>query len=315
MRKHYLSFSSNQAISGCTIDTGTLCDNTTRSILQSGTSHTIDSCEFNGISTEFQNGGAIYLHSDDSSDSTTLTVSMCHFELCNTTSDFSDRTGGGAVYMDCGTRLSVSSSMFICCSTESYGGGVYAQTNCNSAEVSSCAFIACGATAGGGFMTFFGPTSTVSSSYFLSCEASKVGGGLYHDSYQERSHFVLSDSLFAHNCAKYGNTSDEYTYRGGGAFEDWRALVYTSKYSFSFFTGNTAPKGVGSDISVVHNVLLQSPLTHCFTTTAINAFWNNGSFITNWLPLTCILEYLDKSHRTHTATCTNTKTEIDINIL
>ena len=130
-------------------------------------------------------------------------------------------------------------------------------------------------------MTWMGPTSSVSSSRFICCMALVSGGGLYHDGYNSDT-ICISDSLFTNNKA---NSNTDGT-RGGGAFEDYRTYLYTSKYSFSLFTGNTAPSGVGNDISVILTALSGSPITHCFTTTRTKSFWNKNSYVNNWLPLT-----------------------------
>ena len=95
-------------------------------------------------------------------------------------------------------------------------------------------------------MTHYGPTSAISSCSFLSCKAGYSGGSFYHDSSDPNNYVTISDSLFALNTAE---TRTERN-RGGGEFEDYRQEKYTSKYLFSFFTGNKAPEGNGNDISI-----------------------------------------------------------------
>ena len=287
MRTHKPLFSSNAVVSGCTTHSGIPCVNTTRNILKYGTHHTITSCEFTGISTPLQSGGAIYLHGDDSSDSTTLYVDHCVFQSCSTTGDHGDQTGGGAVYTDCGSLLSISSSIFIHCSTNSYGGAVYAQKKCKSAVLSSCTFRDCSALTGGSFMTYIGPANTVSSSHFIFSAALWVGGGLYHAHEYSSGFLSLSNCLFTRNIAHYTNDSDLYVYRGGGGFEDGHVGTYKTECLFSFFTANSAPNGVGEDISVVSSPLSRSPLTHCLTTSSLS-FWNQNAYTNNWLPWTSI---------------------------
>ena len=108
---------------------------------------------------------------------------------------------------------------------------------------------------------------------------------MYHDSDRTTSTLTLTDDLFANNRAEYNNNSDSYNYRGGGAFEEYRASSYTSRYYFSFFTRNTAPKGVGNDISIHTKSLPLSNIIHCFTTRAQYSLWNTKyKTYETWLP-------------------------------
>ena len=240
-------------------------------------------CTFNGLSAA-DCGGAISFVSGDS-----LTLDQCTFQLCYTTNALVDWNGGGAVLMKCGSFFSAHSCTFIKCSTSSYGGGIVAEDRCESSTVSYCSFISCTAGYGGGLMTFCGPTSSVSSSRFILCTSSRSGGGMYHNSNLDSDFLSLSDSLFISNSAEFHNGSGSQNIRGGGAFEDYRSNTYTSQYSFSFFFGNTAPNGVGNDISINTNILSLNNIIHCFTTTTENSFCNSGSYQTteglDWLPL------------------------------
>ena len=203
------------------------------------------------------------------------------FSFCSTTTEFSPDNGGGAIYMDSGTLLSVTSSIFFCCSTESYGGAIYALNDCKTFTVSQSSFIGCSSDHGAGLMSYCGPTLSVSSSRFVSCVVENFGGGIYHDSNVTSSDFTLTDSVFT--CNEAGSSIANT--RGGGAFEDFKVKSYSSAYSFSFFTGNTAYNGKGYDISIQFEVLSESPATHCLTTTASeNSFWNYGSYANDWLP-------------------------------
>ena len=189
--------------------------------------------------------------------------------------------GGGAVYVDCGSLLSVTSSIFISCSTKSYGAAIYAQHNLKTSVISYCSFIRCTGNHGGGMMTFYGPTSSIFSSRFISCTAERYGGGMYHNCNTAKGTLNFRDSLFTANKAK----SESNHSRGGGAIEDYRYEKYSSTYLFLFFTGNTAPNGVGYDISTQDNALAQSCIIHCFTTTSsAQSFFNAGSHALTWLP-------------------------------
>ena len=223
--------SSNSLVSGCITTASALCVNTSRNTLQLNHDHSIISCEFTSISSLVQRGGVIYLSSSSDSDTSTLRINTCLFQHCNTTGNYVHLDGGGAIYIDSGTLLSITSTTFLDCSTKSYGGAVYAQHNITSSVVSFCSFIKCRANHGGGFMTVYGPTSSISSSRFISCSAQRFGGSMYHDSKTAQGTLILSDSLFTNNKADSQTNSS----RGGGAFEDYRANIYKSKYSFSFF--------------------------------------------------------------------------------
>ena len=176
------------------------------------------------------------------------------------------------------------STTFIECTTTNFGGGILAERECKSSFVCWCSFIDCSAFYGGGLMTYFGPYSQLSSSRFISCAASQTGGGMYHEG-NSPDYIILRDSLFTDNHAYYAEYRDNT--RGGGAFEDYRSHNYDSTYSFSFFTGNTAPTGVGNDISIHDNKLDAEHIIHCFTTASSDSFWNNGTYTDsqsrNWL--------------------------------
>ena len=134
-------------------------------------------------------------------------------------------------------------------------------------------------------MTYGGPASLISASSFISSTVPRSGGAVYHNSNDESDALTTSDCLFTNNQALYVNGSDDYTPRGGGAFEDFRGVPYTSKYSFSFFSRNSAPKGVGNDISIHDNKLDINNIQHCFTTNPTNSLWNTKyQGYEKWLP-------------------------------
>ena len=281
MRKHNPSISSNKEIPECTTDAKTPCDTTTRNSLLLGTAHTIDSCEFNSISSQLQRGGVIYIHSDGYSDDTSLAVTNSVFKMCSVASTYVDRDGGGAIYMDTGSFLSVISTEFISCFSKSHAGGVYAQYHIRSCSISLCSFINCQGNHGGGLMILYVPNSSITSSCFLSCTADNFGGGIYHDTNATTYTLTISNSLFEDNTAE---SSDDHS-RGGGAFEDYRHKTYTSKHSFLFFTANKTLLGKGNDISVQGNTLSIDCINHCFTTTSFQAFWNTHYNSLDWLSL------------------------------
>ena len=221
-------------------------------------------------------GGAICFTSGNS-----LTLDQCIFNLCYTTDEFRDLNGGGAILINCGSFFSAHSSTFISCSTLSFGGAIVAEDGCQSSTVSFCTFIRCSARLGGGLMTFWGPTSALVSSHFISCTGTLTGGGLYHESLEESQNLFVSECVFKDNFADY--TPDYYYDRGGGGFEDFKFSQTESHYSFSFFTGNVAKSMYGNDITVREYSLPQENITYCFTTTAEHSFWNAGKHETNWL--------------------------------
>ena len=287
MRLNHHSSPSNEKIEGCTTDSGTACDSTTRNSLKLTCAHSIHACIFNSISSPFSCGGVLYLHSTAKSDSTSLTVDNCIFNRCSATGNSNDAFGGGAIYLDCGS-LYITSTIFNECSSLKYGGGIYAYNNCKSSSISHCSFINCGGGCGGGLMTWQGPTSSVTYSRFIFCRAGWSGGGLYHDCNTRAGFLSLSDTLFTNNRAYY-QPEPVFQIRGGGAFEDFRSNSYSSTYSFSFFTGNLAPSGVGNDISIYQCTLNSNMITVCFTTTFFHSFYNTkDQGHISWLHLTLI---------------------------
>ena len=284
-RNQHFFHHQNTIPDGCSSSEISSCISISRTILQGGETHSFLSCYFLSVSSSFPSGGALYLHSDSSADSTSLRVEHCLFDTC-TVSNSVYPQGGGALYTDCGT-LSVLCSVFISCASACYGGGLFAYDKCRSSDVTLSTFINCSAGNGGGLQTFTGPTSSVNSCRFLSCVANRVGGGLYHDG--EESYWIkITDSLFTDNYANYKICSDTSETRGGGGFEDGRSNAYSFSCLFSFFTRNRAPYGVGNDISVLKNQHNNSPLTFCFTTTSRDSFWNNGSYVNTWLHKTIV---------------------------
>ena len=242
-------------------------------------SSTFSQCTFSECSSS-DSGGAICFQSGG-----TNSVLSCSFSHCTTSVDYTWYSGGGAVFSNYSSLLSVTSSLFISCSAvKSFGGAVLGTWNCASTVVSLCTFIKCDSTHGGGLSTHFNTSGEISSSRFISCGASYYGAGIYNNNYQQFP-FSVSNCLFTNNRANSTNDNS----RGGGGFEDYRSYSYSSKYSFSFFTGNVAPHGVGNDISIKSYALSQSSITYCFSTTKENAFYNAGSQITpDWLPLSDI---------------------------
>ena len=255
---------------------------------------TFHTCIFTSLSST-DSGGAISFTSGDS-----LSIEDCIFTSCYNIVTPSDFDGGGAIHVTAACTLTITSSLFIECNTPCYGGAVHAQRACKSLEVLYSTFFDCYAGYGGGMTTYCGPSSSVVSSRFILCKSLSTGGGIFHNSLQTYSHLTVSDDLFTNNRADY--LTDQYLNRGGGGFEDYRGRAYTSRYSFSFFHMNSAPTGVGNDISIHENKLDANNIKHCFTTRATDSFWNNGTYTKsnteNWLPLTT--SNIDESEPTHT---------------
>ena len=237
----------------------------------------VTSCIFTSLTTT-DNGAAISFTQGD-----TLSVDLCTFSDCTAPHASGWYNGGGAVYSTAGSLLSLTSSTFVRCSTTSFGGGLLATKDLLNVSISFCSFFHCTADPGGAVSLFYGPSSTFISSRFISCASYLAGGGIYYDCTSNSALFCLSDSLFAHNTAE----SNGNPLRGGGAFEDYRYYLYTSKYSFSFFTENTAPNGKGNDISIYNNELHTENIQHCFTTTTSHSLCNTKyDGYDNWLPMT-----------------------------
>ena len=89
-------------------------------------------CTFSECSA--YNGGTIYF----SVSSQSLTVEDCSFNHCSCSSE-----NGGAIYIDSGSELSITSSKFIACVCPKYGGGVFAYNHCEFSTVSFCTFQSC----------------------------------------------------------------------------------------------------------------------------------------------------------------------------
>ena len=238
------------------------------------------SCRFISLSCS-QSGGALAFTAGGEN-----SVIECIFSRCSSTLSFGNCYGGGAVFSNSGSLLSVSSSKFISCSTQSIGGGLLCTSDCESSSVSECFFFGCSAeTCAGGMSTHYGPRGSVSSSSFVLCTSKWTGGGIYHNSLFDRSHVSISNSLFKENNAK---SIVDHT-PGGGGFGDFRENTYTSKYSFLFFTGNIAPINTAYDIFIRDNPITLDCIKHCFTTTtSTQSFYNNGQYQFNWLPLTTV---------------------------
>ena len=288
IRRHlpFMSLSSSFSTSyneDCTAPDYKECTFTTPHLTPSSSSVSFTSCTFNSLESD-SNGGAIYFTNNPSG---TLTVLSCVFIHCSANPPLADSHGGGGIYMNSGSKLNVSLSTFFFCVSAVSGGGILAEVALISSLASECTFIECGNGQGGGLMTYIGPSSSVSSCVFISCVADSVGGGIYHDSTADSSSLTLSNCLFTNSCAKYKNGSSFEQTRGGGAFEDYRSKGYASAYSFSFFSGNTAPFGVGNDISINGYSLSLTNIQCCLTTTLSYSLWNK-QYIGHegWLPQT-----------------------------
>ena len=227
-------------------------------------SGTFIQCTFVNLVSD-DNGGAICYTS-----SGTLSVNECIFSACSTSKEMHNNNGGGAVFSNSSSLLSVTSSLFIHCGAPlCFGGGVMATYHCARCVIFSSFFFGCTASHGAGVTTHYNSSGLISSSQFVSSKVSYYGGGIYNNNYQQYP-FILSDSLFTNNEAE----SKANQNRGGGAFEDYRARTYTSKYTFSFFARNSAPRGVGNDISIIGNALNTANIQYCFTTTFFHSFYN-----------------------------------------
>ena len=233
------------------------------------------SCTFTALSSN-SNGGAICFTNHDTG---ILTIVLCSFVQCFANISVSEFHGGGAVWIDSGSKINVTSSTFLKCYTNSISGAIYVQRNCKYSHIVFTKFISCSALHAGALSTYKGPYSVLSSSCFLSCSVANSGGGIYHDGGQQCS-FTLSNCLFCRNMAHCGDG------RSGGAFEDHRQSQYASQYAFSFFAGNKAANQQAHDILIYSNSLPASGILCCFTTAICNSFLNKGVDQSNWLPFT-----------------------------
>ena len=275
-----ISFSSNiecnnSPYEGCTF-------NPPRESFSLTTSASFTSCTFTGL-TSNSNGGAIAFVNNIHG---VLNLLSCIFIQCRcNVAAGNNNLGGGSVCVNSPSTLYAYSCIFIGCTTPGFGGGIFAERECVYSTVILCTFVSCSAEIGGGMSIFFGPSSRTSSCRFISCNADYVGGGVYHDCLTDDRSFLLTDSFFKDNSAHYESYSDRYVHRGGGAFEDYRSASYNSQYFFSFFTGNSAPKGVGNDISIHTKVLTLNNIIYCITTAKDNSLWNTQyEGYEDWLP-------------------------------
>ena len=147
VRNHNLKLSYNKQIAECITTHKEHCVNTQQNPLKEGVSHCIISCTFNSISSPVPRGGVLYLHHTSQSSTTSLTVDRCIFDTCNTTATATEVYGGGAIYVDCGSFY-LSSSIFIQCSSKSYGGAIDAYLHCERATFFYCTFLSCHAVYG-----------------------------------------------------------------------------------------------------------------------------------------------------------------------
>ena len=255
------------------------------------------SCIFIGLSSD-DNGGAICFTSSGA-----LCVLFCSFSQCNTSIGHRNEFGGGAIFTNSSSLLTITSSMFMSCkSLNSFGGAVLGTSDCASTVVSDCYFLGCSAEwDGGGLCTHVGPRSDVLSSNFILCTVSSEGGGIYHNSLNPSSDIFLSNSLFQENHA--GSAID----RGGGGFGQYRTVTYNVQCSFCFFTRNTDSAQIAHDFMTYISPMEEDSIVHCFTTTKEDAIYNAGSQITpDWLPLTTVSLSLSEPYiHTHKFTYTN----------
>ena len=240
-------------------------------------SATFMSCEWKQCSAG--HGGGIFFLSTG-----TLTVKDSSFTSCSS-NDLADSSngGGGAIFANNGS-LSVTSTTFVDCTAKNVGGGVTGTLSCTLCRVSLSRFLCCTARSAGGLATFHAPKCELSSTLFLSCSVPETGGGMFHNGDNTYPTASLSESLFKDNSADFANTTGDCPYRGGGACEDGGKAEYTITFLFCFFTGNTAPKGVGSDISIQRRALAQNNINYCFTTATSGRFWNKDKYVDTWLP-------------------------------
>ena len=248
--------------------------------------HSFTSCTFVDLSSEHNGGAICYTYGSS------LFIDQCTFTRCKTTESYTHSCGGGAVYTISGT-LSVISTSFLCCTTSSFGGGIFSYSSCSSSDIKFSIFIDCNGQYGGGVNTYCGPTSSITSSRFLMCTGTASAGGFYHDSNSGATSISVSDSLFAHNCAAF--QPDELPNRGGGGFETYRSQPFPFHYAFLFFHGNIAKNNVGHDITSHAYPLPDNTLVYSFTTTAENSFSNSGHEEKDWLPLTTVSLLLSQS--------------------
>ena len=249
----------------------------------------VSNCIFSEC-TSSDNGGAICFLS-----SGTFTVSSSSFDKCRTDIGYSGTTGGGAIFTNSSSQLSVTLTVFIdCVSSYSFGGAILGAPGSTSVEISLCSFILCKADHGGGMSTHHGPTCAVCSSRFVLCDCTHCGGGLFHNSLAGKE-IAISDSLFKGNTARC--SSSFAAGRGGGGFEDYRESIYESKYSFLFFSENNSPYGKGNDITLCQYPIERENVLHCLTTRSSEAFWNTQTYgYVNWLHLVLLMYILNAAN-------------------
>ena len=276
MRKHiHSSYSPSTNSQSCTASPYKECIyNPTNKVPSSlSSSYSFISCSFTSLTSPVSGGAVAFTCGSTNS------LTDCTFNLCSTSVSADTYTGGGAVFSSSGT-LSAISCTFLSCSSSCFGGGLFGTKDGISTSAFECVFVECTAEySGGGICTHYGSSSDVFSSRFLSCECMHCGGGVYHNN-EAGYPIKISGSLFRKNVAKWSAGS-----RGGGAFEDCKTGTYQTHLLFSFFTLNTAPNGVGNDMSVINKLFDTNNILDCFTTTTFHSFWNHDNYIDNWLLL------------------------------
>ena len=93
------------------------------------------SCTFTYL-TATVNGGAISLTSVD-----TFSIEQCLFTRCSKTVPINDYNGGVTVSSATGSKLSITQTSFIFCSSIAYGGGVYSKRGFTLCTVPSCSSV------------------------------------------------------------------------------------------------------------------------------------------------------------------------------
>ena len=209
----------------------------------------LTSCSFSSCISSF-NGGAVF--SDGSFN--TLSVTKCFFKDCVSNSAEEYPGGGGICMESSSSSLSVSSSMFINCKaqTNPRGGGGFFASQIQHSHTVSCRFIFCSANTAGGAIFFW----------------------------HLENEFFVGDTLFTSNSAGWS---------GGAIRELSNAHSNTMHIKFSFFTGNIAPDGLGTDFSVQPEIAV-IPFSNSFSTESSNrvSVYKNETEVQtktdNWTP-------------------------------
>ena len=276
----------------CTDPDWNSCVITKRTILSTNSVYSFTLCIFSKIDGGSADGGAIYA----SGGTTELTVKDCAFIDCSSTSQTNYYSGGGAIYTESISSISVINSDFVWnkSSKQAYSGGALTVRFPSSTTIRDNTFTKCciGSSGGAIYIQSSSPdrTSTViENCRILNCKGTTNGGGgiCAHLNYQYND--LITECLFS-LCTNY---------YGGGLYL-YHPTSSSGQYPvhFCFFNKNSISKsgGYGNDVYLEWYNPNNDPVVcfHCHSTSdsvrvGYRINHNDLIFFSNdyiWLPQT-----------------------------